>query len=74
MNFQTWLQSRRDRRAMTRLRRQFAVAGFNLDEWTDAEVEAGLTQTRGQRMVSAAGVTADEAGALLGVLMKGGKT
>ena len=73
MRIQTWLAARRDRQAMAQLRRQFAKSGFNLNEWTNAEIEAGLMQTRGRPMGSAAGVTANEAGALLDVLMKGSK-
>jgi hypothetical protein len=65
----TWLESRRRRAELERVRRQFAECGFNLDRWTDAEIEAALS-----RAPQAAGpvcLTADEAQNFLGVLMEG---
>jgi hypothetical protein len=74
MNLRMWLQSRRQSRrrrsALARARREFAAAGFNLGVWTDVEVEAGMRRAGWVPGVS--GLTAEEAGALLGVLMKGG--
>ena len=69
MNLRMWLQSRRRRAALARTRREFAAAGFNLGAWTDAEVEAGLRRAGTVPGVSC--LTAEEADALLGVLMKG---
>ena len=74
MNLRMWLhtrrQTRRRRAALARTRREFAVAGFNLGGWTDAEIEAGLR--RAGRVPGVSGLTVEEADALLGVLMKGG--
>ena len=64
-----WLQSTRRRAALARTRREFAAAGLNLGAWTDAEIETGLRRAGWVPGVS--GLTAEEAGALLGVLMKG---
>ena len=71
MNLRVWLQSRRRRSALVRTRREFAAAGFNLGVWTDAEIEAGLRRTGWVPGVS--GLTAEEAGAMLGALMNDGR-
>lgn len=70
MNLRMWLQSRRRRAVLARTRREFAAAGFDLGVWTDAEVEAGLRRAGWVPGVS--GLTAEEVGALLCVLTKGG--
>ena len=69
MSVQSWLESRRRRAELARVRRQFAECGFNLDRWTDAEVEAALSQA--PQATGPACLTADEAGEFLGMLMKG---
>jgi hypothetical protein len=65
----TWLRSRRRRAELERFRRQFAECGFNLDRWTDAEVEAALS--RAPEAAGPACLTADGARHFLGVLMAG---
>jgi hypothetical protein len=70
MNLRMWLKSRSRRLALARTRREFAAVGFNLGVWTDAEIEAGLR--RAGWVPGGSSLTAEEADALLGVLMKGG--
>ncbi|HEX6624848.1 MAG TPA: hypothetical protein VF064_14145 [Pyrinomonadaceae bacterium] len=68
MGLGTWLRSRRRRAELERFRRQFAECGFNLDRWTDAEVEAAIS--RAPEAAGPACLTADGARHFLGVLME----